>query len=99
MSDFLGPSGIRVACVSPSIVVTGLTANFSSFFTDDLLKHATFPRVPLTVDHMSSTCKYIIENTGINGIEIPVDGGWRLVNSKPGLDGGKDPRETMPGLE
>lgn len=76
-----------------------MTGNFSSFFTDDLLKHATFPRVPLTVDQMTPTVKYIIENVGVNGIDLPVDGGWKLVSSKPGLDGGKDPRETMPGLE
>lgn len=48
---------------------------------------------------MAHTVKYIIENVGVNGIDVPVDGGWRLVCSKPGVDGGRDPRETMPGLE
>jgi hypothetical protein len=32
-------------------------------------------------------------------IDIPVDGGWRLVSSKPGITGGPDPRELAPGLE
>lgn len=82
-----------------AIVVTAMTGNFSAFFTDDLLKHATFPRIPLTVDQITPTVKYIIENVGVNGIDVPVDGGWKLVVSKPGLDGGKDPREVMPGLE
>ena len=76
-----------------------MTGNFSTYFTDDLLKHATFPRAPLLPDQITRTIKYIIETTGLNAIDIPVDGGWRLVVSKPGLDGGVDPRELMPGVE
>ncbi|OWZ75914.1 hypothetical protein C366_05696 [Cryptococcus neoformans Tu401-1] len=98
-SDFLGPSGIRVASISPSIVVSAMTSNFSTYFSDDLLKTATFPRVPLTADQITPTINYIIENVGINGIDIPVDGGWRLVSLKAGIEGGKDPRELAPGLE
>jgi NAD(P)-dependent dehydrogenase (short-subunit alcohol dehydrogenase family) len=44
MADFLGPSGIRAVSISPSIVASGMTAGFSSYFQDALLKHATFPR-------------------------------------------------------
>lgn len=82
-----------------AIVVSAMTAGFSQYFTDDLLKHATFPRVPLTADQITPTIQYIIENVGLNGIDIPVDGGWRLVSSKPGITGGPDPRELAPGLE
>lgn len=99
MADFLGPSGIRVVSISPSIVMSGMTAGFSDYFKDALLKHATFPRKPLTPDHMSSTIKYIIENDGVNAIDIPVDGGWRLVMEKAGINGGDDPRSLAPGLE
>lgn len=98
-SDFLGPSGIRVVSISPSIVASAMTADFNAYFTDDLLKHATFPRVPLTPDQITPTIQYIIENIGVNGIDIAVDGGWRLVSTKPGLEGGKDPRDMAPGLE
>jgi hypothetical protein len=76
-----------------------MTANFSTYFSDDLLKHATFPRVPLIADQITPTIQYVIENVGVNGIDIPVDGGWRLVSQKPGLEGGQDPRELAPGLE
>jgi NAD(P)-dependent dehydrogenase (short-subunit alcohol dehydrogenase family) len=31
-ADYLGPSGIRVCSVSPSIVISGLTAGFSGYF-------------------------------------------------------------------
>lgn len=44
MSDFLGPSGIRVNSVSPSIVASNMTGGFSGYYDDDLKKHATFPR-------------------------------------------------------
>ncbi|CAD6583684.1 MAG: hypothetical protein CYPHOPRED_002467 [Cyphobasidiales sp. Tagirdzhanova-0007] len=99
MSDFLGPSGIRVCSVSPSIVASAMTANFNTYFSDDLLKHATFPRVPATPDEVAATVQYIIENKFLNGVDIPLDGGWRLVTQKPGLEGGMDPRELAPGLE
>ncbi|KAK4687493.1 hypothetical protein P7C73_g2630, partial [Tremellales sp. Uapishka_1] len=99
MSDFLGPSGIRVVSISPSIVVSAMTSGFSKYFTDDLLKTATFPRIPLTPEQITPTVQYIIENVGVNGIDIPVDGGWRLVSLKAGVDGGSDPRDLAPGLE
>ena len=82
-----------------AIVASAMTADFNAYFTDDLLKHATFPRVPLTPDQITPTIQYIIENIGVNGIDIAVDGGWRLVSTKPGLEGGKDPRDMAPGLE
>lgn len=72
MSDFLGPSGIRVCSVSPSIVASAMTANFSTYFSDDLLKHATFPRVPATPDDVTPTIQYLIENKFLNGIDIQV---------------------------
>lgn len=72
MADFLGPSGIRVCSVSPSIVASAMTANFSTYFSDDLLKHATFPRVPATPDDVTPTIQYIIENKFLNGIDIAV---------------------------
>lgn len=85
--------------VFPAIVVSAMTASFSPYFSNDLKQHATFPRVPLTADQVTPTIKYIIENVALNGIDIPVDGGWRLVSAKPGNDGGADPRELAPGLE
>ncbi|KAM0748073.1 hypothetical protein T439DRAFT_280196, partial [Meredithblackwellia eburnea MCA 4105] len=77
MSNFLGPSGIRVNSVSPSIVASAMTANFSTYFTNDLLEHATFPRIPMTPDEITPTVRYLIENKFVNGIDIKVDGGWK----------------------
>ena len=49
-----------------------MTANFNTYFSDDLLKHATFPRVPATPDEVAATVQYIIENKFLNGVDIPV---------------------------
>ncbi|RSH90306.1 hypothetical protein EHS25_001640 [Saitozyma podzolica] len=99
MADFLGPSGIRVASISPSIIMSPLNAGLGGFFTDDLLKHAIFPRAPIGSEQISSTIKWIIETGAINATNIFVDGGWKMVVTKPGIEGGKDPRESWPGVE
>lgn len=99
MSDFLGPSGIRVCSISPSIVASAMTANFSTYFSDDLQKHAAFPRIPASPEEIAPTVTFLIENKFANGIDVAVDGGWRLVTQRPGVSGGDDPRTLAPGLE
>lgn len=42
----LTPHSVRVNSISPSIVASAMTANFSTYFSEDLKKHATFPRRP-----------------------------------------------------
>lgn len=56
-ADFLGPSGIRVNTISPSIVQSGMTNAFSKYFGDDLLAHATFPRVGAVPDDITPTVR------------------------------------------
>ncbi|KAK9483531.1 3-oxoacyl-reductase [Lipomyces starkeyi] len=97
MADFLGPSGIRVNSISPSIVQSNMTAGFSGYFNDDLLGHAAFPRRPVPVEEIVRTVVYLVENGYVNGEDIRVDSAWRLVTSR--IPGGPDPRELAPGLE
>jgi NAD(P)-dependent dehydrogenase (short-subunit alcohol dehydrogenase family) len=97
MSDFLGPSGIRVNSISPSIVQSGMTAGFSDYFRDDLLSHAAFPRRPVPADEIVKTVLYLVENEYVNGEDIRVDSGWRLVTAR--TPGQPDPRVLAPGLE
>lgn len=96
-ADFLGPSGIRVCSVSPSIVISGLTAGFSGYFQDDLTAHAAFPRSPVPAEKIVDTVVLLIENQWLNGEDIRVDGGWRLVTDRS--KDKRDPRELAPGLE
>ncbi|KAK9321838.1 3-oxoacyl-reductase [Lipomyces orientalis] len=97
MADFLGPSGIRVNSISPSIVQSNMTAGFSGYFNDDLLAHAAFPRKPVPVEEIVRTVLYLVENGYVNGEDIRVDSAWRLVTAR--IPGGPDPRELAPGLE
>lgn len=100
LSDFLGPSGIRVNSVSPSIVASAMSQSnpgIFDYFLKDLETHAAFPRKPATPKDISHTIAYLIENQFVNGEDIRVDGGWRLVT--PNVPGEKDFRELAPGLE
>lgn len=100
-ADFLGPSGIRVCSISPSIVTTAMAAQGESmqYFKDDLLKFGTFPREPAAVEDVIPTIEYILENKFINAVDIEVGGAWRNVTQKAGLEGGTDPRLLAPALE
>lgn len=53
----------------------------------------------MTPGDIAGTVKYIIESRYLNGQDIAVDSGWRLVTQKVGVDGGADPRTLAPGLE
>ncbi|KAK9233739.1 3-oxoacyl-reductase [Lipomyces kononenkoae] len=97
MADFLGPSGIRVNSISPSIVQSNMTAGFSGYFNDDLLTHAAFPRKPVPVEEIVRTVMYLVENGYVNGEDIRVDSAWRLVTAR--TPGAPDPRVLAPGLE
>ncbi|KAK7202379.1 hypothetical protein BZA70DRAFT_286221 [Myxozyma melibiosi] len=99
MADFLGPSGIRVNSISPSIVVTPMTAGagLGTYFEEDLKAHAAFPRRPVPVDEIVRTVEFIVENGYINGEDIRVDSAWRLVTNR--ASGLPDPRSVAPGLE
>ncbi|CAN6613355.1 hypothetical protein TRVA0_005S02476 [Trichomonascus vanleenenianus] len=96
-ADFLGPSGIRVNSISPSIVMSAMTNNLAGYFQKDLQSHAAFPQVPVPPEEISRTVEFIIENGWINGEDIRVDGAWRLVFSRD--PDGADPRTLAPGLE
>ncbi|KAI5480159.1 hypothetical protein MNV49_001820 [Pseudohyphozyma bogoriensis] len=96
VSDYLGPVGIRVNAVSPSIVNTGMAGPFMGYFQSELDAAATFPRRQASLDEIWEGCKFLIEHGMINGLNLKIDGGWRLVSN---WNGGKDPRAEAPGLE
>lgn len=97
LSDFLGPSGIRVNTISPSIVMTAMNAKLGDYFQDDLTSHAAFPRVPVPASEIFRAVKFLIESKWINGEDIRVDGAWRLVVDRP--KDKTDARALAPGLE
>lgn len=96
-ADYLAPSAIRVCSISPSIVVSNMTAGFSGYFQDDLTAHAAFPRRPVPADKVVDQVVSIIENEYLNAIDVRIDGGWRLVTDRS--KDREDPRVLAPGLE
>ncbi|KAK9898225.1 NAD(P)-binding protein [Cystobasidium minutum MCA 4210] len=95
-ADYLGPSGIRVCCVSPSIVATGMNGPHIPYFESQLEKSATFPRRQAQPSEMWMGTKYLIENEMMNAFDLHIDGNWHLVSDwAPGTD----PRALAPGLE
>ncbi|KAM0747658.1 NAD(P)-binding protein [Meredithblackwellia eburnea MCA 4105] len=96
-SDYLGPSGIRVNAVSPSIVATGMAGPHLPYFESELESGATFPRRQADLQEIWSGVKFLIENEMLNGHDLKVDGGWRLVSNW--APGEPDPRAKAPGLE
>lgn len=97
LADFLGPSGIRVNSISPSIVMSGMTNNFAGFFLNDLQSHSAFPQTPVPPEEIARTVEFLVERPWINAEDIKVDGGWRMVTNRCPKD--EDPRLLAPGLE
>lgn len=78
MADFLGPSGIRVNAVSPSVVASGLMgADRLPYFQAEMDAAAIYPRRISHPDEVAQAVLYLIENSMMNDFEIRVDGGWR----------------------
>ena len=74
----LGPHGIRVACVAPGFVDTGMTArdlrdDLRSFWVD-----RTPSRRLGTEEEMVRAVLFVVENDFFNGRVLAVDGGLRL---------------------
>jgi NAD(P)-dependent dehydrogenase (short-subunit alcohol dehydrogenase family) len=62
-----------------------------------LTAHAAFPRKPVPAEKIVDTVLLLIEQEWINGEDIRVDGGWRLVTDR--AKDREDPRVLAPGLE
>lgn len=96
-ADYLAPSAIRVCSISPSIVISAMTASFGGYFAEDLKAHAAFPRRPVPAEKVVDQVVAIIENEYLNAIDVRIDGGWRLVTDRS--SDREDPRVLAPGLE
>ncbi|KAL8278253.1 hypothetical protein RQP46_009426 [Phenoliferia psychrophenolica] len=70
VSDYLGPSGIRVNSISPSIVATGMAGPHMPYFQKELDSAATFPRRQAHLDEIWHGVKFLIENGMVNGLDV-----------------------------
>ncbi|TIC20808.1 NAD(P)-binding protein [Wallemia mellicola] len=97
LADFLGPSGIRVNTVSPSVINSANIGARLPYFLAELTKTCSFPARPIAPEEISSAVNYLITNGMMNGHDLRIDGGWRLIFDRS-LDR-EDPRILAPGLE
>jgi NAD(P)-dependent dehydrogenase (short-subunit alcohol dehydrogenase family) len=70
VADFLGPSGIRVNTVSPSIVASAMLGDRLGYFMDELAAGAIFPNVPAEPTTISHGVIFLIENSFINNLDV-----------------------------
>ncbi|TIC72154.1 NAD(P)-binding protein [Wallemia mellicola] len=97
MSDFLGESGIRVNSISPSIINSNITGPVFPYFLSELERSSSFPARAIEHDEIAGTVLFLIENGMMNGQDIRIDGGWRLVTDRH--PDRPDYRTLAPGLE
>ncbi|KAG2675663.1 hypothetical protein I3843_12G017300 [Carya illinoinensis] len=78
----LGEHGIRVNCVSPSIVATPLACSVLGMDTEQVEKayepHASLKGVVLKVGHVADAVLFLASDDSgfVNGHNLVVDGGW-----------------------
>ncbi|TIB74739.1 hypothetical protein E3Q24_00473 [Wallemia mellicola] len=97
LADFLGPSGIRVNTVSPSVINSANIGARFPYFLAELAKISSFPARPITPDEIAGAVNYLITNGMMNDHDLRIDGGWRFIFDRS-VDR-EDPRLSAPGLE
>lgn len=74
----LGPSGVRVNCVSPGVMDTAMNAHLS---TEDMA--ALADEIPLgrvgRADEVANAVVFLVKNEYLTGVDLPVNGGFSLV--------------------
>ncbi len=75
LAQELGPSGIRVNCVSPGVILTDMCAAVGQDTLDDLARQTPLGRNGTTAD-VASALLYLAEAEFITGQILPVNGGF-----------------------
>lgn len=71
----LAPSKVRVNCVSPGVIDTGMNAHLSSAEMDELINQIPLGRLGRPED-VASACVYLAENAYVTGEILSVGGGF-----------------------
>jgi len=70
----LGPSGIRVNCIAPGVVLTDMCANIEQETMDWLKEETPVGRHGLPED-MVQSMDYLVQASFVTGQVLPVNGG------------------------
>lgn len=71
----LGPSGIRVNCVAPGVILTDMCAGYDPEILDGLAEESTIGRNGTPQD-VAQAMKYLAEADFVTGQVLPVNGGF-----------------------
>ena len=74
----LGYSGVRVNCVSPGVIDTDMNARFSPQEKSAMAEETTAGRLG-AAEEVAQAVIFLEENEYVNGIDIPVNGGFSIV--------------------
>jgi 3-oxoacyl-[acyl-carrier protein] reductase len=74
----LGPSGVRVNCVSPGVIDTSMNAKFSQAELEALTDEIPLGRIGCA-EEVANAVLVIVKNGYITGVDLPVNGGFSLV--------------------
>ena len=72
----LGP--IRVNAIHPGIVGDSPMWRDNEAMIENVTKRTPIGR-PVTMDEIVGACVFLLENGGVNGVNLAVDGGWLLL--------------------
>ncbi len=80
---FYGPKGIRVNAIAPGPVATNIVANFKSELATGRIgpvMQATMPDIS-SPEQQASAITWLLSDDAsyVNGVVLPVDGGWSVV--------------------
>ena len=89
--------GIRVNSISPSVINTNMHGSHLPYFLTELARSSTFPQRPIEHHEIAGSVLFLIENGMMNGQDVRIDGGWRLVTDRH--PDRPDHRSLAPGLE
>ncbi len=78
MARDLGPLGIRVMTIAPSLFATGMTSRVPPEVEDRLVRDAAFPRRMGRPEEFARLAIMIFENPMMNGSTIRIDAGQRF---------------------
>ena len=73
----LGPSGIRVNCVAPGVILTDMCANVSPEVLEELAEEAPLGRNG-TPEDVARAMEYLAQAEFITGHVLNVDGGFAI---------------------
>ena len=71
----LGPSGIRVNCVAPGVIMTDMCAGIDPDILEEMAEEAPVGRNGIPMD-IAKAMEYLIDATFVTGQVLPVNGGY-----------------------